>query len=144
MLNTNLWKRTQVLALALILLMLLTAVVGFAATKIIGKDGGRIYMKYPTVFLEIPPNVLETETLISADMVEESGRVSFYFGPDGTTFDSKPALLYVNMADMGDVDDFTLYGESGEEIQPRIVSGIGVRWVTWDIPHFSLYYYRRR
>jgi hypothetical protein len=140
-LNTILWKRAHVLALILVLSVLLTATTALAATEVIGKEGGRIYMS-KTAYLDIPCGALAEKTVISADMVKEKKQTSFYFGPSGTTFAPKtPAELWVSWEELGRVESFTLYGDDGEFIEPSAKTVFGIMW---RIPHFSLYYYRRR
>jgi hypothetical protein len=141
MLHTIVKKRAQILALSLVLSVLLIAATAFASTEVIGKEGGRIYLS-PTAYLDVPCGALEEDTVISADMVKEKKLTSFYFGPSGTVFAAKrPAELWVSWEELGRVDSYTLYGEDGKGIEP---SGKTVFGVMWRIPHFSLYYYRRR
>ena len=141
MLNTILRKRAQVLALILVLSVLLTATAALAATKlIIAKKGGTVNIA-DGMELVIPPKALVEDTFISADVKHKRDRVIFSFGPDGTEF-SKPAKLFISWqaVDDADVEDLTLYGPDGLEIEPKI-KGWGVEY---GIDRFSLYYYRRR
>jgi hypothetical protein len=155
MLNTVTKRRVQVLTLVVVLLVLLTATTALANTRLIrAKYGGLIALRRGTWFI-VPPGSLEENTVISARMERENGYINFIFGPCGTTFaEDKPALLCITwraLCELGKEDndrscvrlrDIVLYSESGEEIDviPEIK-----RWgVMWRVPHFSLYYYRRR
>jgi len=132
----------QLYALLMILSVGLLVATAFSATQLVeAKKGGTIHIA-PGVELKILPGALEVDTVISADIIREEDYIGYWFGPDGTTF-AKPARLQVSLKvlnDVEDVDDFTLYGEYGEEITPRIK---GKRLI-YHIPHFSLYYFRRR
>ena len=136
-------KRVYVFALILVLSVLLTAMTALAATRLIkAKTGGTINIA-PGVNFIVLPDALEENTVISADMEETEDGIDFHFGPSGTTFDP-PAELRITWQAIGgrDVEDITLYGEDGEEIEeePEITP-----WgVIWYIEHFSIYYYRRR
>ena len=139
MFNTVLRKRSQSFALVLVLAALLIATTAFAATKlIIAQKGGRINVAEGVVFV-IRPGALEEDTVISVDMIRKKKRIIFEFGPDDTRF-SRPAELKISWEVLEDVDDFTLYGERGEEILPR-KTGWGL---IYEIEHFSLFYFRRR
>jgi hypothetical protein len=142
MLNTILWKRAKALSVVLVLSLLLTATLAFAATKLIkAKNGGTINIG-PGVNFVIPPEALKVDTVISADMEWTDDYIYFHFGPSGTEFDT-PAELRITwqaIDDMG-LADLRLYTENGEEIEYEIR-----KWgmVSYYIEHFSLYYYRRR
>lgn len=113
-----------------------------AASKLItAKKGGTIDMA-PGVELVIRPNALEEDTVISADMWIESGRIVYSFSPGGTVF-SKSAKLIISreVLEDTDVDDLILYGEDGEAIEPRKNKK---KYLVYDIDHFSAYYHRRR
>lgn len=143
MLNTILKKRAQALAVILILSVLLTATTALAATKFVKADKGRVIHIAPGVKLVIPPEALEEDTVVSADMEKTDDYIDFYFGPSRTKF-AKPAELRITWQAISrmDVDDLTLYNTDGKEIEiePDIKS-----WgVIYYIDHFSLYYYRRR
>jgi len=111
----------------------------YSCTQFIkAKTGGSILVRPdPTVWLDIPKNALESNTVISATMQYKTNSIEFVFGPCGTSF-STPMELKVFWAAAEELDDFTLYGAS--EIEPEICE-----WgLLYRIPHFSLYYYRRR
>ena len=140
MLNTILRKRAQVLAVILVLSLLLIAATAFAATKYISaKKGGTVDIA-PGVSLVIKPGVLEEDTAISANMKVKRNRISFSFRPSGAEF-SKPVELCISWQAIDDVEDLTLYGENGEEIEPAKTTRWGVKYY---IEHFSMYYFRRR
>jgi hypothetical protein len=142
MLHTAFRRRTQVLALIIVLSILMTAVTAFAATKLISaKKGGTVEIA-PGVRLEFRPNSLEEDTMISAGMLVESGGVAYEFGPDGTEL-LKPARLIVSWSVVEDLDldDFILIDdEDGEEIRPKKKK----KGLVYELGHFSRYYYRRR
>ena len=143
MLKIMLRKRAQLISLVLILSMLLTVVTtALAETKLVkAKDGGTVKMG-DGCELKIGKYALGEDTIISAEKVVTSNYIDFCFGPDGTTF-ATPARLKVSMNFLkkaGWVDDFTLYGENGEELQPDVYAN----HLEYNIHHFSLYYYRRR
>ena len=141
MLKTILRKRLQVLVSVVFLSLLLTAVAAFANPITIGKEGGVVSIA-SGADLVIPPKSLKEDTTISAVMRKERERVTFEFGPDGTRF-SKPAVLYVSwqfIANSGNIEDLTLYGEGGKKLLPKVTLG----GLEYKIKHFSLYYYRRR
>jgi len=141
MLNTTAGKRAQTLALTMVLSILLASTTTLAATRIIRANRGGIIRIAQGVKLVIRHAALERDTMISADMVREHGRVCFCFGSDGTAFaDDKPAELRISWQAIDDVDDPVLYGDNGEEIEPDI-AGWGLRYY---IGHFPMYYYRRR
>lgn len=142
MLSTILRKRAQALAVILVLSVFLVATTVFAATKLIEAKKGGVVQIAQGVELVIRPNALEEDTVIAASMELQRKRVVFEFGPDGTKF-RKPAHLSLSWAAMealGDLESLTLYGEDGEEIEPKI-KGWGMEY---PIDHFSLYYHRRR
>jgi hypothetical protein len=96
--------------------------------------------------LVVPPQAMVMEkkgVVISADTIKRKEYVCFDFRPDGTVFaENKPAELRAARETLNryGVDDLTLYGPDDEEIQPDV----NTRGVVWRIPHFSLYYFRRR
>ena len=140
-------RSTQALRTILALSLLLTATLAFAATRLIKVDKGGTINVGPGVNFVVPPNALEEDTEISVDMVRTDDGIDFCFGPSGTTFDPPAELRMTWQAIKGtgkatDPEDIRLYNEDGEEIEtePEIR-----KWgVIWRIPHFSLYYYRRR
>jgi hypothetical protein len=140
--NTVLRKRVaQALAAILVLSILLTATIALAATNLIRADkGGEIKIDRGVTFV-VPPGALEKDTVISVDMKWTKDRICFYFGPDGTTFDPSAELRisWYAVSKMSMVDPI-LYGESGEKVIPQIKNYEGV----WHVPHFSIYYFRRR
>jgi hypothetical protein len=143
--DTILKKRTQILALILVVSVLLTATTILAATKFIeAKKGGVIRIARGVCF-RVPPNSMEKDDTISADVVLEKDRVCFYFEPDGTTFDPPAQLMIVwptlaRLIHLG-VRDLTLYYEGdGSGTKPRMRA-----WgAKYPIEHFSIYYFRRR
>ena len=141
MLSTALRKRTQVLATTIILSVLMVAMAAFAASELITAKKGGIVELAPGVELVFRPGTLEEDTVISADMSVGRKRIKYDFGPDGTVF-LKPAKFYVSWETFegSRVDDYVLYGEDGEEIQPRVKKDC----LIYDIEHFSIYYHRRR
>lgn len=146
MLNTILRKRAQILALILALSVILVAATAFAVTEIIkAKKGGRIDVA-PGVSLVIKPGGLAEDAMVSATMKVKRNRICFSFSAaavdDGNDVElTKPAVLYVSWRALDGVEDLTLYGEDGEEIEPAKAT----QWAAeYYIDHFSLYYFRRR
>ena len=142
MLHTFLRKRAHVFTLIVVLSILLTAMTAYAASKLItAKKGGTIDVA-PGVKLVIRPKALEEDTVISADMWIESGRIVYNFGPDGVVF-SKSAKLIISREILKgtNVDDLVLYGEDGEAIRPKKKKK---KFLVYEIDHFSAYYHRRR
>jgi hypothetical protein len=78
--------------------------------------------------------------VICAEVYRTGSRVEFAFGPHNIHFVTPAVELKMTWEVLGDdIEDLTLYGE-GEALEPEIQP-----WgVVWRIPHFSLYYYRRR
>ena len=140
MLNTVLRKRVQVLLPVLVLSVLLVAATAFAATEYISAKRGGTVDVAPGVSLVIKPGALAEDTVISANMKVKRDRISFRFGPSGTEF-SKPAVLCISWRAIDGVEDLTLFGEDGEEIEPAKTTGWGLKYY---IEHFSIYYFRRR
>jgi len=146
MLNIILRKRAQVLALILALSVILVAATAFAATEIIkARRGGRIDVA-PGVSLVIKPGGLEEDAAVSATMKVKRNRIYFSFSAaavdDGSDVElTKPAELYVSWQAVDGVEDLTLYGEDGEEIEPAKATKWGAKYY---IDHFSLYYFVRR
>ena len=139
MLNRILGKKFQILVMVMALLVIVTATVALATTKLIRAKGGGVINVARGVKLVVKPGSLEEDTEISADLVDEEERICLYFGPDGTQF-LRPAILRVNEHVFEGIDDLVLYGEYGEEIEPEIRP-----WgAQYAIDHFSLYYFRRR
>lgn len=139
MLNTILRKRAHLSAAVIAISLLMIATTAFAVTKLIeAKKGGTLEIA-EGVELVVPPQALEEDTIISADMKMKSKSITFKFKPDGTVF-VKPAKLQIAWSAIQDVDDLTLYEKNGDEIEPRI-TGWGLEY---EISHFSLYYFRRR
>jgi hypothetical protein len=148
MLNRIPGRRAYILSLVLILSVLLTATTVSAATKYMkAKFGGTIYIT-SGVKLVIPKDALPVtdnkdikSMAISADVELANDRVSFMLGPSGLSF-NVPLRLEISWSSIIslDLDSFVLYGPNGEEIRPQLTS-YGLRY---DIPHFSLYYHRRR
>lgn len=143
MLRTFLQKRAKVIAPIFILLVLslfLTAIASAETTFIEAGKSGRVVMQRG-VKLRILRNALEEDTLISAEMVITEDQVDFIFGPSPLSL-NVPALLKISWGaaeDLG-LDGSTLIGPYGEEIEPSVDD-----WgMIWEIPHFSLYYHRRR
>lgn len=146
MLNTILRKRAQALALILVLSVLLVAATAFAATEIIKAKRGGVVCVGPGVSLEIKPRGLEEDAIVSADMKIKRNRISFSFSAvaldDGDDVElTKPAVLCISWQAIGGVEDLTLYGEHGEEIEPAQTTK---RVVKYYVDHFSIYYFRRR
>ena len=141
MLHAALRKRAQVLALIIVLSIVLTAVTAFAASQLItAKKGGTIDIA-PGVELVFLPKALEEDTVISANMRVGPQGIVYTLGPDGTVL-LKPARLIVSreVIEDAEVDDLVLYGENGEEIEPK---ENGKRLI-YKLDHFSRYYHRRR
>jgi len=144
MLDTIVKKRAKVFAVILLLSVLLAAATALAASRFIDADkGGVIHIAWGISF-KVPPNSLEEDTVISANMVIDRKRVCFDFGPDGTTFDPPAELIMTwpiltGLVRMG-VCDLTLYGGDGSETEPIIGSSA----VKYPIEHFSIYYFARR
>jgi len=124
----------------------------FAATKMIkATEGGTIKIR-DGVELVIPPNALEEDTKIKANMssrqVGEKGigrkQLVFTFEPSGTTFDP-PAELHVDKKffEEEDADDIVICEDSGEEETP-VVNEDDPDELIFYIDHFSYYYYPRR
>jgi len=139
MLSKVLKKRAQLLAVILVLSLLLTATTAFAVSEYITAKKGGVIGIAQGVKLVILPRALKEDTLISADMLKKKKRIEFTFEPDGTVF-AKPAILKIAWSAIEDLEDLVLYGLDGEKIRPRI-KGWGLEY---RIPHFSLYYFRRR
>ena len=147
MLDTIVKKRIQALTLILVVSVFLTTTTAHAATELIDAEkGGKIEIAKGVWFV-VKAKTLKADTLISAEMVKDNGRVSFIFGPCGTVFrktngieKDKPAHLRVSWEALEDTEDLTLIGPGGEGIEPDVNDDR----VVWKIPHFSLYYYRRR
>ena len=89
--------------------------------------------------LIIPPGALKHDTIIWANMMRRQRLIRFDFGPDGTTF-SKPIELKLSWWAIRSIDSFIMNGEHGLKIAPRI------SWLTltYELWHFSIYYFRRR
>jgi len=140
--NTILRKRAaQALTAILALSILLTATIALATTNLIRADkGGEIKIAKGVTFV-VPSGALKEDTVISADMKWTKDYICFYFGPDGTSF-APPAQLRISWYTISkmDIADPILYGENGEKIMPQIKNWRGA----WPIPHFSVYYFRRR
>jgi hypothetical protein len=147
MLNTILRKRAQALALILVLSVLLVAATAFAATEIIRAKRGGVVCVGPGVSLEIKPRGLEEDAIVSADMKVKRNRISFSFSAvaldDGDDVElTKPAVLCVSQRVANDLEDLTLYGKNGEEIEPVRTTRHGAE--CYLLEHFSIYYFRRR
>ena len=141
MLSAILRKKSQVIVSIMILSVFFTATAAFAATKAItASDGGTVRVT-PDIELVIESRALKNDILISARMLRNTDRICFNFGPDGTSFaKNRPAELRAPWKAIADAEDLILWGEDGKPIEPQIEE-----WgVIWHIPHFSLYYYRRR
>ena len=142
MLNTTIKKKTQILGLILVLSILLIATTAFARTKLIKAGRSGTIVMDAGVKIKIPRGALLEDTLISAEMEVTSDQVRFIFGPSPLA-PQVPANLMISWSAIKDLnlDGFTLYGPNDEEIEPSVISGWGM---VWEIPHFSLYYHRRR
>ena len=93
------------------------------------------------VELEIPRGALKEDTFLSADMEITEDQVRFIFGPSAMEFKKSLKLrIRWDVIEGLDLETFTLFGPDGEEIEPQINDSE----MTWKIPHFSLYYHRRR
>jgi hypothetical protein len=132
-------SKTRLVSLIAVLSVFLVITTAFAATKLIVAEDGGVVDIDTGVSLVIYANALSEDTVISATMVKDEDTADFEFGPSGTQF-STPAELCISWQVISDAESLTLYGESGEVIQPQI-QGWGVKY---PIEHFSLYYYRRR
>ncbi len=95
------------------------------------------------ISLRVEPHSVQEDAVISADIACPDGteNINFSFKPDNTSFD-KPAKLRVSMDAIGEMGltQLTLYGPDDEAIQPSIKGNYAI----YEIPHFSIYYYRRR
>ena len=141
LLSTILRKRTQVLATTIVLSVFMAAMAAFAASELItAKKGGTVELA-PGVELVFRPGTVEEDVVVTADMKVGRKRIKYDFGPDGLVF-LKPARFIVSLEAIGDsdVDDLVLYGEDGEEIEPKVKKDR----LVYDIEHFSRYYHRRR
>lgn len=144
MLNTILRKKAILMLLALLLLLVTT--LAYAANQYIDRSGGSIDIAEGVCFV-VPENSLVTVrgndqgVVITANMLVIRKTVVFGFAPDGTQFSRKnPAMLCMTWEALGDPEDLILHGPGGLLIEAETYS-----WgVMWRIPHFSIYYYRRR
>ena len=140
-------KRTQVITLISVLSMLLIATTAFAVTKRIRARNGGVISPNPGILFKVPAGSLEANTRISVTMTETDTGINFQFGPSGTVFDP-PAKLFMTWqaiygrANDRNAEDIKLYNEDGEELDVSIEKTSS--GVVWYIPHFSIYYYRRR
>jgi len=140
-------RRTQILVLISVLSVLLITSTAFAVTKLIKAKNGGVINVAPGILFEVPAGSLEADTQISVTMTETDTGIDFQFGPSGTVFDP-PAKLFMTWqaiygrANDKDAEDIKLYNEDGEELDVSIEETSS--GVLWYIPHFSIYYYRRR
>ena len=141
MLSATVRRNLIILPMVLVLSILLLATTAFATTKLIKAQSGGVVKMADGIRLKVENGSLEKDTYISAEVMWGDDYIDFEFGPDGTTF-SEPAKLRISqkvLDEMG-LDGLTLYGEQGEKIEPNTNGG----YVEYEIPHFSIYYYRRR
>ena len=134
-------RNLVILPIVLILSILLATTTALAVTKPIKAKNGGVIKIADGVSLKIERDSLPGDTLISAEMTLDDEYVDIEFGPGGTIF-SEPAKLRIDLKvldEMG-LDGLTLFWEGGEEIEPDI----GKKYAEYEIPHFSIYYYRRR
>jgi hypothetical protein len=140
-------RRKYVIAAISVLSILLITSIAFAVTRLIRAESGGTIALAPGVWLVIPPGSLEEDTPISVTARKTDDGINFIFGPSGTTFDP-PAKLCMTWqaiygkADVKDLEGVRLYNENGDELEAKVE--VGRYGVVWHIPHFSLYYYRRR
>ena len=141
MLSTTARRNLKVLPVVLVLSILLIATTALAATKLMKAKSGGVVNIAVGIRLKVEKGSLEEDTYISAELTSDGGRVGFEFGPAGTVF-SEPAKLRISqkaVEEMG-LEGLTLYGDRGQKIEPDVNPG----YVEYEIPHFSIYYYRRR
>ena len=140
-------KRAQVIAAISVLSVFLIASTAFAVTKLIRATTGGIIAVARGVWFVVPPGSLQEDTPISVTARKTDDGVDFIFGPSGTTFRPSAKLCMTWQAIYGsaavrDLEGIKLYDENGEKLEARVeMRRCGV---VWHIPHFSLYYYRRR
>jgi hypothetical protein len=144
MLNLNFKRKMKLTIPIAILALFLIAVTAFAVEQLIIAEEGGVITITEGVYLIVPPEALDEDTMISAEASVKGKRVCFEFGPEGLTF-NKPAKLGMTWDTVilllsNGVYDFMLYGEDGSQITPRITE----RGIVYNIEHFSLYYFRRR
>jgi len=139
--KATLKKRVAALTVILILSVFLSATTALAITKLIKADKGGKVPVSNGVKLIVPPGSLEEDTVISADLYVRRDVICLSFGPSGTTFDPS-AVLKISWKVIAkyDLDDYTLYGPNDLSLSPRITK----EGLEYEVPHFSLYYYRRR
>jgi len=143
MLKTKLQRRLGLISPALVLFALFLFVIAnsaSAATVEMGYDDTRLMIN-SEVGLFIYGTEDLVRTVISAEMEITDGYVDFIFGPSPLNFD-QPCILAMSWYAVGrlGLEDYTLTGPNGEEIQP-----VTQRWgMQWSIPHFSIYYHKRR
>jgi hypothetical protein len=123
--------------------LLLSAIVAVKYMR--KKQGGKVRIARGARLVILPRAMITDKKgmVISASAVKRDNYVCLDLRPDGASFDkTKPAELRVTweMLNRHDIDELTLYSSNGEEIKPETKA-----WgVVWRIPHFSLYYFRRR
>ncbi|MBD3184735.1 hypothetical protein GF312_20810 [Candidatus Poribacteria bacterium] len=145
MLNTNFWKKFQIASLVLAVLMVFSVNSALAGSEVIDPEEGGTIRICKGLALRILPNSfgddVKEEIVISAYLNEDRDSVNICFGPSGTVFE-KPALLCITweaIIKYGIIDPF-LYSPDGGFVFPEIRN-----WgLFWRIPHFSIYYFRRR
>jgi len=139
MLNTILSKKERLSGLLLALSVSL-------ASKYVRKGrGGKVRLARGMQLVILPQAILTDRKgiVISTGAVQRRKYICLDLGPDGTTFaKDKPAELRATWKAISryNIDGLTLYGEDGKEIE-GYETELGA---VWYIPHFSLYYFRRR
>lgn len=110
------------------------------STKLVSADEGGTVSVYTGLSIVIPPGALDEDTSISAELEWKRKSIKYRFFPSPMTFNVPVELraTWSCVEAMG-LKDFVLYGE-GEQIEPEVTED----GLIWQIPHFSLYYYRRR
>jgi hypothetical protein len=112
----------------------------YSSTELIkAAEGGTIYVD-PGVQVVIPPGALEEDTVISVSLVFSKDKIEFGFHPSPLSFlIPVDLMLFWHAVGPLGLEDFIIYGE-GETVEPEVYE-----WgALYKIPHFSLYYYRRR
>ena len=145
MLNITMRRKLQIAGTILVLSVLLAAMTALAVTQLVKAGPGGTIDIADGISLKIKPHSLTDDVEITAEMwlVEDEigNRVEFSFLPDSIIF-GEPAKLIVNMDvinAMG-LEQLTLYGPGDEPIEPDLKGNRAI----YEIPHFSIYYYRRR
>jgi hypothetical protein len=140
MLKTIAGKKAFTLTVAFVLSVILIATVYADIKLITAKKGGTVRAERGAE-LVIPPGALAEDTVISARLDIQNDVIDLVFGPHGTEF-NPPAVFKVSwtLINKYGIEDYTVYGPDGETIVPETTN----KGLEYQVPHFSLYYYRRR